>query len=135
VPLFALSVSILIGLVSLLTSVIAADTVYLVLVSIAGFAVVGVWMSISASHFFHRRAFVRDGGDVSALAYKAPFYPVVPLLAFTLCLVSIVGLAFDPNQVTALYFGIPFVAGCYLFFYLRHGRGSAASLKESAGSR
>jgi S-methylmethionine transporter len=135
IPLTALSVSMVGGLASLLCSVMAAESVYLVLVSIAGFAVVGVWMSISASHFFHRRAFVRDGGDVSALAYKAPFYPVVPLLAFTLCLVSIVGLAFDPNQVTALYFGIPFVAGCYLFFYLRHGRGSAARLKESAGSR
>lgn len=135
IPLTALSVSMVGGLASLLCSVMAAESVYLVLVSIAGFAVVGVWMSISASHFFHRRAFVRDGGDVSALAYKAPFYPVVPLLAFTLCLVSIVGLAFDPNQVAALYFGIPFVAGCYLFFYLRHGRGSAARLKESAGSR
>lgn len=135
IPLTALSVSMVGGLASLLCSVMAAESVYLVLVSIAGFAVVGVWMSISASHFFHRRAFGRNGGDVSALAYKAPFYPVVPLLAFTLCLVSIVGLAFDPNQVAALYFGIPFVAACYIFFYLRHGRGSAARLKESAGSR
>lgn len=135
VPLIALSVSMVGGLASLLCSVMAAESVYLVLVSIAGFAVVGVWMSIAGSHFFHRRTFVRNGGDVSALAYKAPLYPLVPLLAFTLCLVSIVGLAFDPNQVAALYFGIPFVAACYIFFYLRHGRGSAARLKESAGSR
>ena len=105
------------------------------LVSIAGFAVVGVWMSISASHFFHRRTFVRNGGDVSTLAYKAPLYPAVPLLAFTLCLISVAGLAFDPNQVAALYFGIPFVGACYIFFYLRHGRGSAARPTESAASR
>ncbi|HEY8720570.1 amino acid permease [Pengzhenrongella sp.] len=120
VPLVAVSVSMIGGLASLLCSVVAPESVYLVLVSIAGFAVVGVWMSISASHFFHRRAFVRDGGDVAALSYRAPLYPLVPLLAFGLCLASVVGLAFDPNQVAALYFGIPFVALCYLYFHLRH---------------
>nr|WP_251053835.1 amino acid permease [Microbacterium sp. ISL-59] len=122
VPLIALSVSILIGLVSLLTSVIAAGTVYLVLVSIAGFAVVAVWMSIVASQFFHRRKFVREGGDVSALAYRTPLYPALPIVAFSLLLLSIIAIAFDPNQVAALYFGIPFVAACYLFFWWRHGR-------------
>jgi S-methylmethionine transporter len=122
VPLIALSVSILIGLVSLLTSVIAADTVYLVLVSIAGFAVVAVWMSIVASQFFHRRKFVREGGDVSALAYRTPLYPALPIVAFSLLLLSVIAIAFDPNQVAALYFGIPFVVACYVFFWWRHGR-------------
>ncbi|MDJ0319446.1 amino acid permease [Pseudarthrobacter sp. PS3-L1] len=122
VPLVALAVSMVGGIASLLSSVVAAESVYLVLVSIAGFAVVGVWMSIVASHFCHRRAFVRDGGNVTALPYRAPLFPYVPILAFVLCLASVVGLALDPNQSAALYFGIPFVAACYLWFYLRHGR-------------
>ncbi|BCW50303.1 S-methylmethionine transporter [Arthrobacter sp. 1088] len=122
IPLVALSVSMLGGLASLISSVVAPETVYLALVSVAGFAVVGVWMSITASHFFHRRAFVRKGGQVADLAYKAPFFPLVPILAFTLCLISLVGIAFDPNQVAALYFGIPFVAACYIYFHFRHGR-------------
>jgi S-methylmethionine transporter len=121
IPLVALSFSMIGGLASLLCSVVAPESVYLVLVSIAGFAVVGVWMSISAAHFFHRRAFVRAGGDVATLAYRAPLYPLVPLLAFALCLASVIGLAFDPNQVAALYFGIPFVGLCYLYFHVRHG--------------
>lgn len=79
-------------------------------------------MSITASHFFHRRAFVRNGGDVSTLSYKAPLYPLVPILAFSLCLVSLVGIAFDPNQIYALYFGVPFVVGCYMFFHFKYGR-------------
>jgi S-methylmethionine transporter len=79
-------------------------------------------MSITASHFFHRRAFVRNGGDVAALAYRAPLFPLVPILAFTLCVISLVGIALDPNQVAALYFGVPFVAACYGYFYFRHGR-------------
>ncbi|MGR0161347.1 amino acid permease [Paenarthrobacter nitroguajacolicus] len=121
IPLIALSVSMVGGLASLVSSVAAPETVYLALVSIAGFAVVGVWMSITASHFFHRRAFVRNGGRVADLAYKAPLFPLVPILAFTLCLVSLVGIAFDPSQIAALYFGVPFVAACYLFFHFRYG--------------
>jgi S-methylmethionine transporter len=122
IPLIALSVSMVGGIASLISSVVAPETVYLVLVTVAGVAVVGVWMSITASHYFHRRAFVRNGGDVAALAYKAPLFPLVPILAFCLCVVSLVGIALDPNQVAALYFGIPFVAACYAYFYLRHGR-------------
>ena len=130
IPLVALSVSMVGGLASLVSSVAAPETVYLALVSIAGFAVVGVWMSITASHFFHRRAFIRNGGKVSDLAYKAPFFPVLPILAFTLCLVSLIGIAFDPTQIAALYFGVPFVAACYLFFHFRYG--PKAKAKRSA---
>ncbi|MFD8385734.1 amino acid permease [Streptomyces sp. NPDC059679] len=122
IPMAALVVSMLGGIASLLSSVVAAQTVYLVLVSIAGFAAVAVWMSIAASQFFHRRAFLRDGGDVKALPYRTPFYPVVPVLAFVLCLAALVGVALDPTQVAALYFGIPFVAACYLYYYLRYSR-------------
>jgi S-methylmethionine transporter len=120
----ALSVSMLGGLASLISSVVAPETVYLVLVSVAGFAVVGVWMSITASHFFHRRSFVKNGGNVAALSYRAPLYPLVPILAFSLCFISLIGIAFDPNQVAALYFGIPFVGACYAFFYFKYGRGA-----------
>lgn len=125
IPLLALSVSLAVGLVSLASSVVAPATVYLVLVSIAGFAVVAVWMSIVASLFFHRRKFVRDGGDVKALPYRTPLYPLVPILAFVLLLTSMVAIAFDPNQVAALYFGVPFVIVCYVFFWWRYGRKGA----------
>ncbi|WP_411266187.1 amino acid permease [Arthrobacter sp. AFG7.2] len=127
IPMIALSVSMVGGVASLISSVIAPETVYLVLVSVAGFAVVGVWMSITASHFFHRRAFIRNGGDVAALAYKAPLFPLVPILAFTLCVVSLIGIALDPTQAAALYFGIPFVAACYIWFHFRHGRKALAA--------
>lgn len=134
IPLVALIVSLAIGLVSLISSVIAAETVYLVLVSIAGFAAVAVWMSIVAAQFFHRRAFLRAGGDLSSLAYRTPLYPLVPILAFVLLTASIVAIAFDPQQVAALYFGIPFVGLCYLFFWWRYGRRGVrpAALDEEA---
>ena len=75
IPMVALCVSMLGGLASLISSVVAPATVYLVLVSVAGFATVGVWMSIVASHFIYRRTFIKNGGDLSTLPYKAPAVP------------------------------------------------------------
>ncbi|MGX1162795.1 amino acid permease [Pseudarthrobacter sp. SLBN-100] len=65
IPLLALCVSMLGGLASLISSEVAPTTVYLVLVSVAPFATVGLWMSITAAHFFHRRNFLRSGGDTA----------------------------------------------------------------------
>ncbi|MCD5322174.1 MULTISPECIES: amino acid permease [Pontibacillus] len=118
VPLIAMTFSMIGGGLALLSSVIAPDTVYIVLVSISGLAVVVVWMSISASHFQFRRAYRKAGHKETDLAYKAPFYPVVPIAAFTLCLASCVGIAFDPTQRIALYCGIPFIALCYGSYYV-----------------
>src|SRR6476661_8963715 len=127
IAMIALSVSMLGGLASLISSVVAPETVYLALVSVAGFAVVGVWMSITASHFFHRRYFIRNGGEVAALFYRAPLFPLVPILAFSLCVISLIGIAYDPNQVAALYFGFTFVGACYAFFYFKYGRKARAN--------
>lgn len=132
IPIVALSVSMAVGLVSLVSSVVAPATVYLVLVSVAGFAVVAVWMSIVASLFFHRRAFVRNGGDITTLPYRTPLYPVLPIVAFILLLISVIAIAVDPNQVAALYFGIPFVGACYLFFWWRYGRRGARPIEPVA---
>ena len=130
IPLRALAVSMLFGCLSLLSSVFAADTVYLVLVSISGFAVVVVWMGIAASQFMFRKRFLEQGHTITDLKYRTPLYPVVPLTAFGLLLASCIGIAFDPNQRLALYCGIPFMAACYLFYYVKRANHSKKA-KES----
>ncbi|MEH7398667.1 amino acid permease, partial [Priestia megaterium] len=124
VPFNSLLISMGVACLSLLSSVVAPTTVYLVLVSISGFAVVAVWMAIAASHFMFRRRYIKEGNDVSKLVYKAPLYPLVPILAFVLCFAACVGLAFDESQRIALYCGIPFVLFCYLFYYLKNKKGN-----------
>ena len=49
----------------------------------------------------------------------------MPILAFVLLSVSIVAIAFDPNQIAALYFGVPFVIACYVIFWWRYTRRGA----------
>lgn len=119
-PLNALIVSMIGGGLSLLSSIFAPDTVYLVLVSISGFAVVVVWMGIAASEFMFRKRFLEQGNHVNELKYRTPLYPIVPVAAFLLCLASCIGIAFDPTQRIALYSGIPFMALCYLIYYVKN---------------
>ncbi|OAT39474.1 S-methylmethionine permease [Proteus myxofaciens] len=118
VPLVALSASMFGGILALLSSVIAPDTVFIALSAISGFAVVAVWLSICASHFMFRRRYLQSGKRIEQLKHRAPFYPVLPILGFVLCLIACIGLAFDPSQRIALYCGLPFVAFCYAAFYI-----------------
>ncbi|NPG10705.1 amino acid permease, partial [Escherichia coli] len=90
--------------------------------AISGFAVVAVWLSICASHFVFRRRHLQQGKALSELHYRAPWYPLVPVLGFVLCLVACVGLAFDPAQRIALWCGLPFVALCYGAYFLTQPR-------------
>lgn len=130
IPINALTFSMLGGVLALLTSVIAPDTVFVALSAISGFAVVVVWLSICASHYAFRRHYVRSGQPISGLKYRAPGYPLTPIVGFTLCLLACVGLAFDPEQRIALYCGLPFVALCYAAYYLTRRTGQKTTLGE-----
>ncbi|MFD0769700.1 S-methylmethionine permease [Bacillus sp. CGMCC 1.60114] len=118
VPINAVIFSMLGGALALFSSIVAPDTVYIVLVSISGLAVVVVWMSISASQFLFRRQYVKEGNSADDLVYRTPFYPLVPIASFIICFASCVGIAFDPTQRIALYCGVPFILFCYGSYYL-----------------
>ncbi len=129
IPLNAMIFSMIGGGLALLTSVIAPDTVYIFLVSVSGFAVVVVWMGISASHYMFRRQYVREGKRIEDLKYRAPLYPLVPIAAFVLCLASCIGIAFDPNQSLAFYCGLAFMVLCYVVYFVQNRlqRGKSSS--------
>lgn len=60
------------GVFSLLTSVYAADTTYLVLVSISGLAVVFVWMAIALCQLKFRQKWLKEGNTEDELKFKTP---------------------------------------------------------------
>jgi len=130
IPMNALLLSMVGGLGALFSSVYAPETVYLVLVSISGLAVVVVWMAIALSQFNFRRHYLREGGQLKDLVYRTPFYPWVPIIAFAACLAACIGIAFDPHQRVALYFGVPFIGLCYLVHFVRH-RGASQRSEHS----
>jgi len=117
VPMTALCLSMLGGILALISSVVAASTVYLVLVSISGLAVVIVWMAIALSEINFRKSFLKSGHSLNELKFKTPWYPVVPWAAFIMSLLSCVLIVFDPNQRSALFYMIPFIIICYAVYY------------------
>jgi S-methylmethionine transporter len=119
IPMNALILSTLGGVLSLISSVIPAQTVYIVLVSISGLAVVIVWMGIAASQLMFRRAYLKEGKDIKDLKFRTPLYPFLPIVTFILCFLSCVLIVFDPAQRTALFYTIPFVLFCYIFYYIK----------------
>lgn len=119
VPLTALIFTMAFSLLSLLTSVMEADTVFVLLMSIAGISVTISWMGIAASQLMFRRHYLKNGGKLEDLGYKVRFYPLVPIFCIAFCLLILVFLAFDPTQRVGLYYGIGFFIVCMLFYKLR----------------
>ncbi|MFS0906613.1 amino acid permease [Priestia aryabhattai] len=117
VPINALLATIVISGGSLITSVVAAETVYLWLISISGMVTIVVWMSICASQFFFRRRFIAEGGNLKDLKFKTPLYPIVPILGFGLYGLILISLIFIPNQRIGLYCGVPLIVFCYVYYH------------------
>jgi arginine/ornithine permease len=119
VPLNALIFTMSFSFLSLLTSVMEAEAVFILLMSIAGISVTISWMGIATSQLMFRRHYLKAGGKLEDLKYKVPFYPYIPLFCIAFCLLILVFLAFDPTQRIGLYYGVGFLVTCMLFYKLR----------------
>ena len=117
VVLFAVLFSMAGSLLALLSSVVAASTVYLALVAVSGLATLVVWASVSVCHMLFRKRWISEGHSVSELRYKAPGYPFVPIAAIVMCVGALVLVVLDPSQRSTLLYMIPFVALCYVAYY------------------
>ena len=76
------------------------------MVSIAGFAVVVVWLSIPIAQIRFRQEWLKEHQE-EELAFKTPFSPFLPYITIVLLVLSVVGIAWDKSQRAGLYFGLP----------------------------
>lgn len=74
VPVFAVFFSMAGSLLALLSSVVAASTVYLALVAVSGLATLVVWASVSVCHLRFRKQWLAQGHSVDDLKYRAPVF-------------------------------------------------------------
>ncbi|MCM3756205.1 amino acid permease [Sporosarcina aquimarina] len=119
VPLNALIFTMAFSLLSLLTSVMEADAVFVLLMSIAAIAVTISWMGIATSQLLFRRRYLKQGGKLEDLQYRVKFYPLVPLTCISFCLIILIFLAFDPSQRIGLVYGIGFFVACMVFYKVK----------------
>ncbi|MBO4127728.1 amino acid permease [Streptococcus suis] len=118
VPMRGMILSMVGVVIALIASIYAEDTIFLALVSIAGFAVVIAWLAIPLAQIGFRREFLKNH-SVDELEYKTPFSPTLPWITVVLLVISIIGIGWDPSQRAGLYFGVPFMIGCYIYHYIR----------------
>jgi len=132
VPLRALSITLCFALLSLMTSFIAADTLFMVLMAVSGMSGTVTWIVIALAQYKFRRAHIREGGKVSDLKYRAPLFPYIPLLCIALCCSLFFFLALDETQRPSLYWGFGFIAVCYAaYFLIQRKRGREVSQAEA----
>ncbi|WP_447755300.1 amino acid permease [Pseudomonas nicosulfuronedens] len=124
VPLYALLISLAFALLSLLTSIVAADTLFMVLMAVSGMSGTVTWIVIAYAQYRFRREHMAKGGTVADLKYAAPLFPLIPIACIAICCSLFVFLALDPTQRPSLYWGFGFMAACYLAYYvLKRKRG------------
>ncbi|MBT1166328.1 amino acid permease [Bifidobacterium simiarum] len=123
VPMLALCASIAGGLLALLSSVVAASTVYLVLVAISGLSAVVVWIAIAYCEIRFRQEWRKTGHTDADLKYRTPGFPWVPWAAFILCTASCVLVVFDVSQRFALVAEIVFIVLCYAIYFIKRWLG------------
>ncbi len=117
IPIAAVIVTMIGGLPGLLSEIYAPETIFKILLGIAAFTMVIVWMSIALSHFNFRRQFMAQGGKLSDLGYYAPAYPFVPIAAFAFCFLTCISMAFDPALRTGFIACLIFIAACYISYF------------------
>ncbi|ECP4571333.1 amino acid permease [Listeria monocytogenes] len=92
IPMAALIVTTIVGAMTFITTLTENGTViYTWLLSASGLTGFIAWVGIAISHYRFRKAFIKQGHDLSELKYKAKFFPFGPILAIILCILVIVG--------------------------------------------
>ena len=117
VPVLAVACSMAGSLLALLSSVVAASTVYLALVAVSGLSTLVVWMSVAVCHLRFRHWWLRTGHGPEELGYRAPCFPLVPVAALVMCMGALVLVVADPSQRSTLLIMLPFIACCYAVYY------------------
>ncbi|UYQ77669.1 amino acid permease [Glutamicibacter sp. JL.03c] len=122
VPVPAMLLTASVGLFGFLTAIIGQGEAYTWLLNVSGLSGFIAWVGIAVSHYQFRKAYVASGQNLADLPYKAPLFPLGPILAFVILLVVIAGQNYqavlDGNllQMASSYVGLPI----FLLLWLGH---------------
>lgn len=91
VPINALIMTTLVGMLAFLASLFGDGVVYNWLLNASGMCGFINWLGIAICHYRFRRAFIAQGHSLDELPYRAKWFPLGPIIAFILCIVAIAG--------------------------------------------
>ncbi|MEG2712638.1 MAG: amino acid permease, partial [Glutamicibacter sp.] len=122
VPMPAMLLTASVGLFGFLTAIVGQGSAYTWLLNVSGLSGFIAWVGIAVCHYKFRKAYIASGQDLANLPYKAPLFPLGPILAFVILIVVIVGQNYqaivDGNllQMASSYIGLPI----FLLLWLGH---------------
>ncbi|WP_462412817.1 amino acid permease [Neobacillus sp. Marseille-QA0830] len=124
VPVAAMIVTTIIGMLTFLSSIFGNGMVYVWLMNAASITGFIFWLGISASHYRFRKAYLAQGYSLERLPYRAKWYPFGPIFALAVGLLVTFGQDYqaffsakiDWGNVIAAYLGIPLFL-CLWFGY------------------
>ncbi|KRL56337.1 amino acid permease [Furfurilactobacillus rossiae] len=125
IPMASLVGTTVIGLLTFLTSIFGPK-LYMYLVAASGLTGFIAWLGIAISHYRFRRAFIKQGHQLSELRYHAKGFPFGPILAFVLGIVVIVGqnlksfAQLDLQAILVTYMSVPLFLILWGYYKIRH---------------
>ena len=125
IPFYALLATILVSLLTFTTSIFG-QKIYMWLVAASGLTGFIAWVGIALSHYRFRRAFIKQGHQLSELKYHAKLFPLGPIIALALCIIVIGGqnieafVKWDWQQIGITYISVPLVLILYFGYKWKH---------------
>ena len=122
VPVMALLATAVIGLFGFLSEVMGDGGAYTWLINVSGLSGFIVWVGIAWCHFRFRRAYIRQGRNLADLPYRAPLFPIGPIIALVMLVIVIIGqnvraiVEGRVLEVASAYIGLP----AFLLLWLIH---------------
>jgi lysine-specific permease len=118
-PLNAILVTAVLGVLAVLLKFMGAGEAYLILVNIISLSIVFCWISIAVSHLGFRKWMKEKGLNVSDLKYKSILFPFGPILTIVVCLFGIFSAFVNPGSRITFLLGTPvFIASWLIGIYL-----------------
>lgn len=125
VPVRALLVSMIFGMLAIIAEFVAEDTVYLFIVYFIGGGNIFMYSVICIDQYRFRKRYIAEGGKVENLKYKTPLFPLVPILGVIAFVLMLIATLVDPGE----RLGILVCAICYICIFI----GAKIFVKKKGG--
>lgn len=128
VPMNSLIVTMVFAALSIVASFVAADTVYLFLISIVGAGNIFIYGLDCICQYRFRKRYIGNGGKLEDLNFRTPLFPLVPILGVAAYGFVFVGMCLDVSQRMSLILSVIVYTSIY-FIYNAHLK-KADNLKQ-----
>jgi len=112
-------------------SIVAPKSAFILMVSISAFGAMFTWMMIFVTHYRFRRVRARAGA--APLRFRMVGFPATTLLGAALMAAVLLTTAFTDAFRTTLVFGLPFLAGLTVSYWIWHRRDARTALDGRHG--